>query len=214
MFVILYLCQAQATFDWVDLNFTIVRVLCIRKLMLIAKLIATVVLLEWKMVNRIFSPYLKRTLSSQLEKMQHMFAKGRLGMLCICIYRPIDALCLRTKFWNSWLDYWQHKCSLASRLSDGTGVRKGRKGKCGYWLQPGLPGWPGSTLGLCVPVSGIHGKILVIEGYGCGIWGSCQELPLCLTEPVPACSKRDPPLAKAECISGGGSTFETADIRG
>lgn len=76
MFVILYLCQAQATFDWVDLNFTIVRVLCIRKLMLIAKLIATVVLLEWKMVNRIFSPYLKRTLLSAGENAAYV-CKGQ-----------------------------------------------------------------------------------------------------------------------------------------
>ena len=35
---------------------------------------------------------------------------------------------------------------------------------------------------------------------------SCQKIPLCLTETMPASSKMDPPLAKAEPISGGGST--------
>ena len=35
---------------------------------------------------------------------------------------------------------------------------------------------------------------------------SCQKLPPCLTEPMPAGSKTDPLLAKAEPISNGGST--------
>lgn len=34
---------------------------------------------------------------------------------------------------------------------------------------------------------------------------SCQKLPPCLTEPVPAGSKQDSPLAKAKTISDGGS---------
>ena len=35
---------------------------------------------------------------------------------------------------------------------------------------------------------------------------SCQKLPLCPTEPMPAGSKADPPLAKAEPVRDGGST--------
>lgn len=33
----------------------------------------------------------------------------------------------------------------------------------------------------------------------------CQKLPLCLMEPMPACSKIDQPLAKAKPISNSGS---------
>jgi len=33
---------------------------------------------------------------------------------------------------------------------------------------------------------------------------SCEKIPPCLTEPVPAGSKMDPPLAKTEPISNGG----------
>jgi len=35
---------------------------------------------------------------------------------------------------------------------------------------------------------------------------SCEKLPPCLIEPVPAGSKMDPLLAKAKPISDGGST--------
>ena len=42
---------------------------------------------------------------------------------------------------------------------------------------------------------------------------SCSKLPPCLTEPVPASSKTDPPLAKAKAISDGGSTFGITDLR-
>lgn len=35
---------------------------------------------------------------------------------------------------------------------------------------------------------------------------SCQKLPPCLIEPMPAGSKTDPPMAKAEPISDDGST--------
>lgn len=38
----------------------------------------------------------------------------------------------------------------------------------------------------------------------------CQKLPPCLMEPMPATSKVDPPLAKAEPISDGGSTSGVA----
>ena len=41
----------------------------------------------------------------------------------------------------------------------------------------------------------------------------CQKLPLCLTEPMPAGSKTDPPLAKAEPISDGGSASGITDLR-
>lgn len=67
-------------------------------------------------------------------------------------------------------------------------------------------GGAGSTLGLCVPVLGTHGRVLVAEGCRGGICGSCQELPSCLTEPMPASSRRDPPQARAESISGGGTS--------
>jgi len=35
---------------------------------------------------------------------------------------------------------------------------------------------------------------------------SCEKLALCATDPVPAGSETDPPLAKAKRISDGGST--------
>ena len=42
---------------------------------------------------------------------------------------------------------------------------------------------------------------------------SCQKLPLCPTEPMPAGSKTDPPLAKAEPISDGGSASVITYLR-
>jgi len=42
---------------------------------------------------------------------------------------------------------------------------------------------------------------------------SCEKLPLCPTEAVPASSKTDPLLAKAEPISNGGSTSGTTQLR-
>jgi len=42
---------------------------------------------------------------------------------------------------------------------------------------------------------------------------SCQKRPLCPTEPMPAGSKVDPPLAKAEPISVGGSTSRIMHLR-
>jgi len=42
---------------------------------------------------------------------------------------------------------------------------------------------------------------------------NCQKLPRCLTDPVPAGSKVDPPLANAEPISDGGSTSMITDLR-
>ncbi|GAB0207045.1 epimerase family protein SDR39U1 [Grus japonensis] len=41
----------------------------------------------------------------------------------------------------------------------------------------------------------------------------CQKLPPCQTEPVPASSKMDPPLAKAETISNGGSASVITYLR-
>lgn len=35
------------------------------------------------------------------------------------------------------------------------------------------------------PVLGIHGKVLVVEGYRGGVYGSCQELNLTDTSPHP-----------------------------
>jgi len=42
---------------------------------------------------------------------------------------------------------------------------------------------------------------------------SCEQLPPCLTEPVPAGSKMDPPLAKAEPISDIGSASGITYLR-
>ena len=41
----------------------------------------------------------------------------------------------------------------------------------------------------------------------------CQKLPLCPIEPMPAGSKTDPLLAKAEPISDGGSASGITDLR-
>ena len=41
----------------------------------------------------------------------------------------------------------------------------------------------------------------------------CQKLPLCPTEPMPATSKTDPPLAKAEPINDSGSASVITDLR-
>jgi len=43
---------------------------------------------------------------------------------------------------------------------------------------------------------------------------SCQKLPLCLIDPMPAGSKTDPLLAKDKPISDGGSTSGITQIRG
>ena len=43
---------------------------------------------------------------------------------------------------------------------------------------------------------------------------SCWKLPLCLTEPMPASSRMDPLLAKAEPISNSGSASGRTDLRG
>jgi len=51
------------------------------------------------------------------------------------------------------------------------------------------------------------GKVLVAGGLqGVASVRSCQKLPLCPTDPVPASSKMDPLLAKAEPISYCGGT--------
>ena len=42
---------------------------------------------------------------------------------------------------------------------------------------------------------------------------SCQKLPLCPTKPMPASSKTDLPLAKAEPISDGGSASGITYLR-
>ena len=48
----------------------------------------------------------------------------------------------------------------------------------------------------------LRGKVLVAGGAtGVASVRSCQKLPLCLIEPMPAGSKTDPPLAKAKPIS-------------
>jgi len=43
--------------------------------------------------------------------------------------------------------------------------------------------------------------------------GSCWKLSPCLIKPVPAVSKMDPPLAKAEPISGSGSASVITYLR-
>jgi len=42
---------------------------------------------------------------------------------------------------------------------------------------------------------------------------SCDKVPPCPKEPMPAGSKTDPPLAKAEPISDGGSTPGITELR-
>jgi len=42
---------------------------------------------------------------------------------------------------------------------------------------------------------------------------SCQKLPPCLIKPMPAGSKMDPPLAKAEPISNSGSASMITYLR-
>ena len=50
------------------------------------------------------------------------------------------------------------------------------------------------------------GKVLVAGGVtGVAPVRSCWKLPLCSREPIPAGSKTDPPLAKAEPISDSGN---------
>ena len=54
------------------------------------------------------------------------------------------------------------------------------------------------------------GKVLVLrEAIGVASVRSCQKLPPCLTELVPAGSKMDPPLAQAKPISSGITYFRT-----
>jgi len=57
---------------------------------------------------------------------------------------------------------------------------------------------------------GLRGKVLVAGGYRGGF---CEKLPPCLIKPVPAGSKTDPPLPKAEPISDGGSASVITDLR-
>ena len=61
---------------------------------------------------------------------------------------------------------------------------------------------------------GLRGKVLVTGGVtGVASVRSCWKLPLCLTEPTPAGSKMDPPLAKAEPISDSGSASVITYLR-
>ena len=53
-----------------------------------------------------------------------------------------------------------------------------------------------------------------LGGYRGASVRSRQKLPLCPTEPMPASSKTDPLLAKAECISDSGSASGRTDLRG
>ena len=63
-------------------------------------------------------------------------------------------------------------------------------------------------------VLGLRGKVLVAGGAtGVASVRSCQKLPLCPIEPMPAGSKTDPQLAKAEPISDGGSASGITDLR-
>ena len=74
----------------------------------------------------------------------------------------------------------------------------------GHFRSSGNLAW--SVLVLC-------GKVLVAGGVtGVTSVRSCWKLPLCLTEPMPAGSKMDPPLAKAEPINDGGSTSGRTDL--
>ena len=53
---------------------------------------------------------------------------------------------------------------------------------------------------------GLHGKVLVGGGAaGVASVRRCQKLPPCSVDPVPASSKKDPSVAKAEPISDAAS---------
>jgi len=58
-------------------------------------------------------------------------------------------------------------------------------------------------LSLCQTAVGLHGKVLVAGGIGVASVRSCEKLPPCLIEPVPAGSKTVLPLAKAKPVSEG-----------
>ena len=61
---------------------------------------------------------------------------------------------------------------------------------------------------------GLHGKVFVAGGAtGMASVRSCQKLPLCPIKLMPAGSKTDPPLAKAEPISNSGSTSGITYLR-
>ena len=57
-------------------------------------------------------------------------------------------------------------------------------------------------------IFGLCGKVFFSEGdyYRGGFCEKCQKLPPCQTEPIPAGSKTDPLLAKAEPFSDSGSS--------
>lgn len=61
---------------------------------------------------------------------------------------------------------------------------------------------------------GLHGKILV-NGLAVGVYSvrRGQKLALCLMEPMPSSSRLDPPLAKAEPFSNGGSTSGITELK-
>ena len=63
-------------------------------------------------------------------------------------------------------------------------------------------------------VLGLRGKVLVVGGgYRGGFCGKLLEASLCPIEPMPASSKTDPPLAKAEPISNSGSASGITYLR-
>jgi len=66
-----------------------------------------------------------------------------------------------------------------------------------------------------VSALGLRGKVLV-AGVAAGVASarSCQKLPPCLIEPMPAGSTTDPLLAKAEPISDGGGASGITDLKG
>jgi len=65
-----------------------------------------------------------------------------------------------------------------------------------------------------LPVMGLSGKVLVAGGaIGVASVRSCEKLPPCPIKPVPACSKTDPPLAKAKPVSNGGSVSVITYLR-
>jgi len=63
-------------------------------------------------------------------------------------------------------------------------------------------------------VLGLHGKVFIVGGAtGVGSVRSCQKLPPCPIEPVPAGPKTNPSLAKAEPSTDGGSTSGIVYLR-
>jgi len=64
-----------------------------------------------------------------------------------------------------------------------------------------------------VVVLGLHGKVLVAQGYRGGFCEKMPEASPVSIEPMPASSRMDPPLAKAKPTSDSGSASGITQLR-